>query len=103
MSVKVSFMKPAGLGSVNAVGFGDCRVCETVTVPGSTTATAEAGEIVLLVSTEADVVVAAHGATPDAAATARTAATTAGYAVPPLMVIPIAARAGDKINIKAFV
>ena len=102
MPVKVSFMKPGGLGSINAIGVGDCRVCETITVPGTTTAALEAGEIVVLCSTEAATVVAAHGATPDAAATARTNATSAGYSVPIGINMPIAAKVGDKISIKTF-
>lgn len=103
MPVKVSFMKPGGLGSINAIGVGDCRVCETITVPGTTTAALEDGEIVVLCSTEAATVVAAHGTTPDAAAIARTSATSAGYSVPAGVNVPVSAKVGDKINIKAFV
>lgn len=103
MSVKVSFMKPGALGSIDAVGIGDCRICETITVPGTTTATLEAGEIVVLCSTEATAVVAAHGTTPDAASVARTNATSAGYGVPVGINVPVSAKVGDKINIKAFV
>lgn len=103
MAVKVSFMKPGGLGSINAVGLGACRTCETVTVPGTTTASLQDGEIAVLLSTEAASVVAAHGSTPDAAATNATNATSAGYGVPAGMAVAIAGNVGDKINIKAFV
>lgn len=103
MPVKVSFMRPGTLGSVDAVAVGSCRICETITVPGSTTAAAQPGEIVVLVSTEGTPVVCAHGTTPDAAATAQTAATTAGYGVTSDSMVAIAVQSGDRINIKAFV
>jgi len=103
MPVKVSFMRPGFVGSVSILGLGRCRVSETITVPGSTTAAALDGEIVLLCSTEAVAVVVAHGITPDAAAVVSTPATTAGYALAPLSIVPVAMLAGDKVNIKAFV
>ena len=103
MPVKVSFIRPGPMGSIDAVGVGSCRICETITVPGSTTASAQEGEIVLLVSTEGSAAVAAHGTTPDAAATAQTTATSAGYGVPSGILMPIAVKTGDKISIKAFV
>ena len=103
MPVKVSFMRPGPMGSVNAVAIGACRICETITVPGSTTASAQEGEIVLLVSSESTAVVVAHGTTPDAAATAQTAATSAGYGLSSDSYMPVAVKTGDKISIKAFV
>lgn len=102
MTVKVSFMRPGPLGSINVIGIGSCRICETVTVPGSTTASAQEGEIAILVSTESAAVIAANGTTPDAAAVAATAATSAGYGIPAGLVVAIAVATGDKINIKAF-
>ena len=103
MPVKVSFMRPGLLGTIEAVTIGACRVCETITVPGTTTATAQAGEFVYLVSTEATAVVCAHGTTPDAAAVASTAATSAGYGLQPSDSVAVVLAAGDKVNIKAFV
>lgn len=103
MAVKVSFVKPAGIGSIDAPAIGSVRVCETITVPGSTTAALQEGEIFILCSTEAAVCVAAHGTTPDAAAVAKTAATSAGYALPIGENVPVVGAVGDKINIKAFV
>jgi len=103
MPVKVSFMQPGFVGSVSMLGFGRCRISETITVPGTTVAAALAGEIVLVCSTEAVAVVAAHGITPDAAATAQTALTTAGYALEPLATMPIPMFVGDRVNFKAFV
>lgn len=103
MSVVVSFISPRGIASINSPGIGDCRVHETITVPGTTTATAAEGEIVLIASGEAAIVLAAHGTTPDAIAAASTAATTAGYPIPTSSMVIVVPRAGDKINIKALV
>lgn len=103
MAVKLSFMKPSWAGSVGVMGYGKCRLCETITVPGSSTAAALDGEIILVTSTEAAAVVIATGTTPDAAATAATAATTAGMGLEPLSTQIVVVNTGDKINIKAFV
>jgi len=103
MPVKVSFMRPAYVGDKANLALGSCRICETLTVPASTTASAQEGEFVLISSTEAATVVCAHGTTPDAAATAETAATSAGYAIPPSLIFAIQPKVGDKINVKAFV
>lgn len=102
MSVVVSFITPRGLGSVSAPGIGECRVRETITVPGTTTATVADGEMVLISSNEADIVLAAHGTTPDGQAAASTAATSAGYPIPAGVIVPVMAKVGDKINIKAL-
>lgn len=103
MPVKVSFMRPGTMGSVNAVAIGTCRVCETITVPGTTTATALPGEIAYLVNTEAAAVVVANGTAPDAAATAATAATSEGFGVSVGNDVALVLNGGDKVNIKAFV
>lgn len=102
MSVKISFMKPGTMGTINAIGMGACRACETLTVPDTTALVAQGGEIAVIVSTEANTVIAAHGLTPDAAAEVATAATSAGYAIPAGVIVAVAVHAGDKINIKAF-
>ncbi len=103
MPVKVSFMTPAYVGDKANLAIGACRICETLTVPATTTASAREGEFILVSSTETATVVCAHGTTPDAAATAQTVATTAGYPIPPNDLTPIQANVGDKINVKAFV
>lgn len=103
MPVKVSFMRPGYVGDKSNVAIGDCRICETLTVPATTTASLQDGEFMLVSSTEAATVVGAHGATPDAAATAQTAATSAGYAIPPSQVYCVQGKVGDKFNAKAFV
>lgn len=102
MAVLVSFITPRGIGAISAPGVGDCRVCENITVPGTTTATALPGEMVLISSGEAALVRAAHGTAPDAAAADRTSATSAGYPVPPGILVPVVPKAGDKISIKAL-
>lgn len=102
MAVKVSFIRPKGIGAIEAPAIGSCRVCETIAVPGTTTAAALDGEIAVIVSTEATAVIAAHGSAPDAAATASTVATSAGYGIPPGQTVPVVLSAGDKISIKAF-
>lgn len=102
MPVKVSFMRPGTLGAVDAIGVGACRVCETLTLPGTTTAAALPGEIVLMVSTETGACIAAHGSTPSAVATTATAATSAGYGIPTGVAIAVAVQGGDKINVQAF-
>jgi len=102
MTVSVSFMKPDGIGSINAPGLGRCRTRETITVPGTTTASLEAGEIALLCSGESAVVLAAAGTTPDAQATTATAATQAGVPVPPNVFVPVVGKVGEKINIKVM-
>lgn len=103
MPVKVMFMTqyPSEIVGVSAIG--SCRACETLTVPDTGALVARRGETVLLLSTETDSIVAAHGTTPDAAAEERTSSTSAGYAVPPLTLTPINVAEGDKINVKAFV
>ena len=95
-------MKPGALGSINAVGVGSCRASETISVPGTTTISADKDEIAVLVSTESNAVIAAFGQTPDASANAETEETSAGFAVAPLMMTAIAVAPGDKIDIKAF-
>jgi hypothetical protein len=103
MSVVVSFVTPRGIGSVDAPAIGGCRVRETITVPGTTMAAVADGEMVLISSGESAIVLAAHGTVPDAAAAAQTAATSAGYPIPTSGFIPVMAKVGDRINIKALV
>jgi len=102
MAVIVSFIRPGGLGSVHAVGIGACRVRETLALNGTTTAALEDGEIAVLCSTETTTVLGAFGVTPDAAAAASTAVTSAGFPLPVGMIVPVAGLAGSKINVKAM-
>lgn len=99
MTVVVSFVKPHGAG---VVGMGRVRVRENITIPGTTIATRQDGEIVIIGNAETSMVAVAWGTTPDAAATAETPdVTTAGVAVAAGAVsYPIEPKTGDKINVK---
>ena len=102
MPVKISMGRPALIGDLSVLTFGTFRVCETISVGGTSTIVAQAGEIAVLVSNESGSVDAAHGPTPDADATVATALTSAGYGVPPGVPYPVALQAGDRISIKTF-
>jgi hypothetical protein len=81
MSAVVCFVKPvtAGGGSTAA---GAIRKKEVLTVPSTSTITANAGEYAIVLNTEATAILVAYGGTPDAQATTETSATTAGLGVP---------------------
>ena len=103
MTVVVCFVTPKGIGSAHAPGIGDVRVREDITVPGSTTATAAEGEVVIIGNGEAAMVAAAFGSVPDADATDETSSTSAGFPVAAGSVTGgIVVREGDKVNIKAI-
>lgn len=102
MTVQVVFFRPQGIGSAHAPGVAGIRVREAVTIPGTTTATVRDGESVVVYNGETGAVFAAHGLTPNATATAATAATTAGFPIPAGQNSPpIQAATGAKINVKA--
>ena len=103
MPVNLSLMQPRWAGAVGVMAYGQCRAAETITVPGTSTLTAQNGEIMLVTSTEAAAVQIATGTTPDAAATVQTTLTTARMALEPLSTQVVYPNTGDKINIKAFV
>jgi hypothetical protein len=101
LTVVVSFIRQAARG-LEASGVGKVRVRENITVPGTTTATLQDGELVLIGNNEASMVAAAFGTTPDADALVSTTATSAGMPVPAgAVAYPIIPAVGDKINIKA--
>lgn len=102
MAVKVSFMRPGGLGSVNVVGVGKVRICETIAVGGTTTASSGQHEFAWISSTEATAVNCAYGTTPDATAAAETTLTSAAFAIQPNETIQVATKVGDKISIATF-
>jgi hypothetical protein len=101
MTVQVSFLTPAGAGSINAPIIGDIRVREPVSVGSSTTATAQAGEVAMVYNGETGPIWIAHGTSPDAATTASTATSSAGVTLGPAERAAIALKAGSKINVKA--
>lgn len=102
MSVIVAFFKPGGLGSIHAPGVGQVRASEVIDAGDTTTIAAQDGEMGMIWSGETALVKAAHGATPNAAATAETAATTAAYGVPAGGITPFAPKTGDKVAIAAL-
>lgn len=102
MTVVVSFVTPRGVGSLHSPGVGAVRIREDITIPGTTTATVQSGEIVLIGNAESSMVAAAFGTTPDAATTTETTASSAGIAVPAGTLQAVAPPAGAKINIKAL-
>lgn len=102
MTVVVSFVKPFGIGSVFAPGVGQVRIREDITIPGTTTATLEDGEFAIVMNGEVDPIAAALGTTPDAAATAQTAATNAGTGIGAGASLTFGGKPGDKVNVKAL-
>lgn len=101
MTAVVSFIQGTSIiGST--YGIGRVVAQERVTVPGSTSRAALAGEIVLVGNGEASMVAVAYGTTPDAAATAENLPTTsAGFPVGPGQVsVPLYPGPGNKVNIK---
>lgn len=102
MAAVVSFMsaKSGGAG-VSAVW--TVRKMEVLTVPSTSTITAEEGEIAIILNTEATGILAASGSTPNAQATTSTAATTAGLGVSAGLTSPaILLKQDDKIDVKAI-
>jgi hypothetical protein len=103
MSAIVSFLTvgSAGGGASAAVAI---RKKEVLTVPSTSTITANAGEFAIVLNTETSGILAAYGSTPDAVAVTSTSATTAGLGIPAglqsALLGPLAA--GDKINVKAI-
>lgn len=103
MPLKVAFMKPAHAGSINVLALGLCRVSETLSAGTASTNAAQDGEILLLCSTEASTIVVAVGTAPNGAASSATPATSAGFALPPGVIIPVECQVGDKVEFEAFV
>lgn len=100
MTVVVSFITPRGAAD-ESNGIGAVRVRENITIPGTTTETAKAGEMIVIGNAETSMVAAAFGTTPDAAATVQTTATTAGFPIGAGMTsYPIVPPLGAKVNIK---
>lgn len=101
MSAVVCFVKPVSGGAGSAAA-GRIRKKEVLTVPSTSTITAEAGEFAIVLNTETTAILIAFGSTPDAQATAESAVTSAGLGVPSgldsALIGPMAA--GDKVNAK---
>lgn len=101
MTCTVAFCTPRANGVGVGNGVARVRAKEVVTVPGTTTTTAEAGEFVIIGNGDSVMVAMAFGTTPDAAATAETSATSAGFPVAAGSTsVPFIMAAGAKINLK---
>lgn len=103
MSAVVCFVKAVS-GGAGAAAAGRIRKKEVLTVPSTSTITAEAGEFAIVLNTEATGILVAYGSTPDAQAGTDTAATTAGLGVPSglesALLGPLAI--GAKIDVKTI-
>jgi len=100
MTVFASFAKPSGMGSIHAPGIGSIRARESLTIPATTSTAFVDGEVAIVFNNESAPVFVAFGTTPDAAAGAASAATTAGVTIAAGAWLPIIGKAGDKINVK---
>ena len=74
MSAVVCFVRAVSGGGGTAAA-GAIRKKEVLTVPSTSTITAEAGEFAIVLNTEATGILVAYGSTPDAQATTATSAT----------------------------
>lgn len=102
MSAVVCFVRAVS-GGAGAATVGKIRKKEVLTVPSTSTITAEAGEVALILNTETTGILVAFGSTPDAQATTQTTATSAGMGVAAgLEGSPMALASGDKIDVKTI-
>src|SRR5260221_13141469 len=100
----VTFSTMRGIGSAYAPGPGSARVRENfATLPAVTTNTAIDGELAFVCNNSTAAAIAcAIGSGPDAAATAASASTSAGFAIAPGEVLKISMRTGEKISLAAL-
>ena len=103
MSAVVCFVTPGTAGGGGTAAW-RIRKKEVLTVPSTSTITAQAGEFAIVLNTETSGILVAYGSTPDAVATTETSATSAGLGVPAgldsALLGPLAE--GDKISAKAI-
>ena len=102
MAAVVSFMR-AKSGGADVSAVGRVRKMEVLTVPSTSTITAESDEVAIVLNTETSAILVAFGSTPDAQATTETSATSAGQAIPVGLTSPaLLMTQGDKISVKAI-
>ena len=102
MAAVVSFMR-AKSGGADVSAVWTVRKMEVLTVPSTSTITAESDEVAVILNTEATGILVASGSTPDAQATTATSATTAGHGIPAGLTSPaILMTQGGKISVKAI-
>ena len=101
MSAVVCFLRPRTAGG-GATAANNVRKKEVLTVPSTSTITAEDGEYAIVFNTEATAILVAWGSTPDAQAVTQTAATMAGLGVAAGLESPLLGplALGDKVSAK---
>jgi hypothetical protein len=101
MAATVCFVTAVSSGG-GGTAAGAIRKKEVLTVPNTSTITANKGEYAIVLNTEATAILVAYGRTPDAQAVTSTSATTAGLGVPAgldsALLGPLAQ--GDKVSAK---
>lgn len=102
MSAVVCFLRVSSAGGGAAAAW-HIRKKEVLTVPSTSSITADAGEFAIILNTESTAILVAYGSTPDGVATSETSATSAGLGVPAglesALLGPLAL--GDKVSAKA--
>lgn len=102
MSAVVSFMNAGNIGAGGA-GASRVRKMEILTVPSTSTITALAGEVAVILNTETTGILVSWGSTPNAQATSATSATSAGQGIPAGLTSPGLVMAdGDKVDVKVI-
>ncbi|WP_316176162.1 hypothetical protein [Bradyrhizobium sp. SZCCHNRI1073] len=101
MAAVVCFLRP-GTASGGGTAANNVRKKEVLTVPSTSTITAEAGEYAIVLNTETSAILVAWGSTPDAQAITQTSATMAGLGVPSGLESPLLGplATGDKVSAK---
>jgi hypothetical protein len=101
MAAVVCFVTAVSSGG-GGTAAGSIRKKEVLTVPSTSTITANKGEYAIVLNTEATAILVAYGSTPDAQAVTETGATTAGIGVPTgldsALLGPLGQ--GDKVDVK---
>lgn len=102
MAVQVIFFEAKSMGTMDTPGVGAVRLREAVALNGVSTGVVRSGEAVMVFNSEGSSILAAHGTTPDAAATTATAATTAGVPVAADQGVILVPAIDSKISVKAL-
>lgn len=103
MTVRIAFVKPKAVDYIGVQLLTGGRALENLTIPASTTATAQESEAVVVINEESSTVMVATGSSPDASKTSSDAASSAGVPVAAGATVIFALNTGDKVNVKAAV
>ena len=101
MAVIVSFVTIKGAGSVSSPAIHRCRARESLALNGVTTGATQENELLFIANNEASMVFVAWGTTPDAAAAAESAASSAGISVPAGQSFAVFPPEDSKVSAKA--